>query len=152
MGRMETLTRRRLCLNLSCAAAAPAQLAVAQANRTPLQEARSFPLSAMRVRKLANGGESRDALRGTLPTGEAVAVHETTLPVGSAPSPRHTIEHAELILIREGTVEFQHGDASENVSAGGVLYVARGTLHALRNAGDLPAKYFVVAMGGDIAT
>jgi quercetin dioxygenase-like cupin family protein len=35
------------------------------------------------------------------------------------------------------------------VGAGGVIFVAFGTKHRARNVGDGPAKYLVVAIGGD---
>ena len=33
---------------------------------------------------------------------------------------------------------------------GGAFYVAYGTRHAISNAGSTPARYFVVAIGGDV--
>jgi oxalate decarboxylase/phosphoglucose isomerase-like protein (cupin superfamily) len=56
--------------------------------------------------------------------------------------------------VREGTLEFQHEDAAgklvtETVGPGGVIYVAFGTKHTVRNAGTTPARYFVIAIGGD---
>jgi mannose-6-phosphate isomerase-like protein (cupin superfamily) len=115
-----------------------------------LSQAQVFPLEGMTVRTMANGGESRDVVRGALVTGEAVGVHESVLPVGSVPNPQHVIQHSELIMVREGTVEFEHGEKAERVGAGGVIYVALGTMHTLKNVGDVPAKYFVVAIGGDV--
>ena len=151
---MKTLNRRDVCVGLPALAAmagatARGQAAKVEAKLGTLGEARVFPLERMPVRTMANGGESRDVLRGALASGEAVAVHETVLPVGSAPNPRHTIQHSELILVREGTVEFQHGELRDTVGGGGVIYVAMGTLHGLKNVGDVPAKYFVVQIGGD---
>ena len=115
-----------------------------------LSQAQVFPLDGMTVRTMPNGGESRDVVRGTLVTGEAVGVHESVLPVGSVPNPQHVIQHSELILVQEGTVEFEHGEKAERVGEGGVIYVALGTMHTLKNVGDVPAKYFVVAIGGDV--
>lgn len=103
----------------------------------------------MPLRRLANGGESRDAVRGVLPGGERVAAHESVLPVGVAPNLAHAIDHTELILVREGTVEFEHDGKAERAVAGDVIVVAMGTRHALRNVGTVPAKYFVVQVGGD---
>ena len=99
---------------------------------------------------MPNGAESRDSLNGLLASGEAVSVHETVQPVGAAPNPQHVIRHSEIITVVQGTVAFEHGAATEKVGAGGVIYVATGTLHTLRNIGDGPAKYVVVAIGGDI--
>ena len=63
------------------------------------------------------------------------------------------IQHTEFILVREGELEFQHEVdgkvVTETVGPGGMLYVAFGTRHAVSNVGSTPARYFVVAIGGD---
>lgn len=100
---------------------------------------------------MANGGESRNIVQGVLATGESVALHESMLPAGSVPNPAHRIEHSEFIVVREGTLEFEHDGQVEKVGPGGVIYVAFGTLHRVRNVGDVAAKYVVIAMGGDTA-
>jgi quercetin dioxygenase-like cupin family protein len=97
----------------------------------------------------ANGGKSWNILHGTLATGEAIAVHESLQPAGVAPSPPHEIQHSEIILVEQGTLLFEHNGTSEKVNAGGVIFVAFGTRHAARNIGDGPAKYLVLAIGGD---
>ena len=114
-----------------------------------LSQSRVYVLEQMPVRKMANGGESRDVLHGALATGEAVGVHESVQPAGATPSPLHTIQHSELITVLEGTLEFDHDGKEEKVGPGGVIYVAMGTLHRLKNVGDVPAKYCVVQIGGD---
>jgi mannose-6-phosphate isomerase-like protein (cupin superfamily) len=115
--------------------------------------ARVIPFEGMAVRTMANGGESRDIAHGTLATGETVNLHQSMQVVGATPSALHVIQHSEFILVREGELEFDHEvdgkTVAEKVGAGGVIYVAYGTRHALKNVGTVPAKYFVVAMGGD---
>ena len=114
-----------------------------------LAQAKVFPFDQMPVRKMANGGESRDIVQGVLATGESVALHESILPVGSVPNPAHRIEHSEFIVVREGTLEFDHDGKTETVGPGGVIYVAFGTLHRVKNVGRVPAGYVVIAIGGD---
>lgn len=114
-----------------------------------LSQAQAFPVEQMTARKTANGGESRNVVRGVLKTGESVAVHESMQPAGAEPNPAHRIEHSEFIVVQQGTVEFEHDGRSERVGPGGVIYVAFGTMHRLRNVGEGPAKYVVVAIGGD---
>lgn len=114
-----------------------------------LAQAKVFPFDQMPVKKMANGGESRSIVQGTLATGESVALHESTQPAGGVPNPAHKIEHSEFIVVREGTLEFDHDGKSEKVGPGGVIYVAFGTMHQVRNVGDVPAKYVVIAIGGD---
>jgi quercetin dioxygenase-like cupin family protein len=109
-----------------------------------------FRFSELPVRAGANGGESRNVLNGRLVTGEAVAVHESMQPAGAKPNPAHRIEHTELICLREGSLEFEHDGKTERADAGDILFVARGTVHGVRNVGAGPAAYFVVAIGGDV--
>jgi mannose-6-phosphate isomerase-like protein (cupin superfamily) len=115
----------------------------------PLSQARVFPYDQMSVTKLPNGGEIKRVVQGALKTGEAVSVHESMQPVGSEPNPAHKIEHSEFIIVREGTVQFEHDGKAERVSAGGVIYVRFGTMHRLRNVGKVPGTYVVIAIGGD---
>jgi mannose-6-phosphate isomerase-like protein (cupin superfamily) len=132
--------------------AGTSEVAVAQTPSTTggaLNVSRVFVLEEMPVRKMANGGESRDVVHGALVTGEVVGVHESEQPAGATPSPMHAIQHSELIVVREGTVGFEHDGKVERVGPGGVIYVAMGTLHRLKNVGDRPAKYCVVQIGGD---
>jgi mannose-6-phosphate isomerase-like protein (cupin superfamily) len=118
-----------------------------------LGAARAIPFDAMAVRTMANGGESRDIAHGTLATGETVNLHQSMQVVGATPNPPHVIQHSEFILVREGELEFEHEVdgkmVSEKVGPGGALYVAFGTRHTVKNVGTVPARYFVVAMGGD---
>lgn len=130
-----------------------AQSAVSPHPRTAsesLAQARVFSFERMPVKKMANGGESRNIVQGTLATGESVALHESTQPVGIQPNPAHRIRHSEFIVVRQGTLEFDHDGKAETVGAGGVIYVAFGTLHQVKNIGNVPAKYVVIAIGGDV--
>jgi quercetin dioxygenase-like cupin family protein len=154
---MKTMTRREICVALPALAAVgttmdaqtPSRTAVAAPVSTTLSQSRVFTLDQMAARKMANGGESRDVLRGVLPTGEVVAVHESDQPAGTAPNPPHTIQHSEIILVMQGSVIFEHNGQSDKAGPGSVLLVTPGTLHQLRNVGDDTAKYCVIQIGGD---
>jgi quercetin dioxygenase-like cupin family protein len=115
----------------------------------PLAAARVFAFDAMVARTTPNGAVSRNVFRGALATGETVAVHETMQPAGTVPNPVHRIQHSELIVVQEGTLEFQHDGKTERANAGSIIYVTPGTLHTVQNIGGGPAKYVVVAIGGD---
>jgi mannose-6-phosphate isomerase-like protein (cupin superfamily) len=118
-----------------------------------LTSARVFVLDQMPVRRMANGGESREIVHGTLATGESVNLHQSMQVPGATPNPPHVIHHSEFILVREGELEFQHEAdgkmVSEKAGAGDVIYVAYGTMHTVKNVGSVPAKYVVVGIGGD---
>jgi mannose-6-phosphate isomerase-like protein (cupin superfamily) len=114
-----------------------------------LSTARVYTMDAIPPRTMANGGQSWDVLKGVLPTGEKITLHESVQPVGAKPNPAHSINHSEVITVIEGTVAFEHDGKSEVVGPGGVIFVALGTMHAVRNVGTVPAKYAVLMIGGD---
>jgi quercetin dioxygenase-like cupin family protein len=112
---------------LSCGmAAAPAS------GTNPLATSRAFLYEQMPVTANPNGSEGRRVATGTLATGEAVGIHESMQPVGMTPN-----------------LEFLHDGKTERVGPGGIIYVAFGTTHAVKNVGDVPAKYVVIQIGGD---
>ena len=114
-----------------------------------LAKSRVFTPEEGSVRTMTNGAQSRDIVHGTLATGEVVAVHESTQLSGTKPNAPHTIQHSEFILVREGTLSYEHEGVAEKAGPGRLIYVAAGTLHTVRNAGDTPAKYVVIAIGSN---
>ncbi len=150
---MREMTRRELCVGLLAVVAmsnvVEAQTPAAPAGEGALSQSRAYPVDEMPSRKMANGGLSRDVLRGALASGEVIAVHESEQPAGTEPNKPHTIQHTEVIVVVEGTLAFEHDGKSEKVGPGGVIFVASGTLHTVRNVGNGPARYCVVQVGGD---
>ena len=142
---------RRYCALAVAWAAVSCAAAVAQTSGAlpVLAAPRTYSVDGVAARVLPNGAESRDVLKGVLPTGEAIALHETVQPVGAKPNDPHRIDHSEVITVIEGTVAFEHDGKSEVVGPGGVIFVAMGTLHTVRNVGTVPAKYAVLQIGGD---
>ena len=134
---------------LIAGAAAVAQTTPAKA-KDGLASSKVFRYSEMPVRKLPNGGEMRESAHGVLATGEAVGLHESVQPAGAVPSDLHVIEHTEFVVVIEGTVEFDHDGKTERAGPGDVMYVAFGTRHRMKNVGDRPARYLVMAVGGDV--
>ena len=119
------------------------------AGANPLAASRVFSFDEMTAKTAPNGSVGRNVFNGTLATGEAVAVHETVQPAGTAPNPAHRIQHSEVIVVEEGTLEFEHDGKAERAGPGSIIYVAFGTLHAVKNVGAGPAKYVVLQIGGD---
>jgi mannose-6-phosphate isomerase-like protein (cupin superfamily) len=155
---MKNLTRRDLCSALPALAllgiAFPDNtLAAAQTAPPSLPtQSTTFSFDKLPVTRSPNGAATRPVLKGTLPTGETIELHETTLMPGQMPHPAHKHVHTELMLIREGTVEFimpdKNGvDKSEQIGPGGVAFAASNTMHGLKNVGAIPANYFVIAIG-----
>jgi XRE family transcriptional regulator, regulator of sulfur utilization len=123
--------------------------AARQTGSNPLAASRVFAYDEMPAKTAPSGDVSRRAFTGTLATGEAIGVHETMQPAGAAPNPAHRIQHSELILVEEGTLDYTHEGKTERAGAGSIIYVALGTLHQVKNVGDGPAKYVVIQIGGD---
>jgi len=154
-------TRRDLCTLLPsallpCALLAEALTASAQTaapeGASPavagLIESGPYSWDSFVAKVSANGAStSRAIFKGKLATGESVEVHETTLAVGGSPHPPHHHLHSEMLLIREGTLEFTVNGKSSTVGPGSVAFAASNDEHGAKNAGDKPTTYFVVAIG-----
>ncbi len=125
-------------------------IAFAQTTGTnPLAAARVFSFDEMTAKTAPSGAVGRNVFIGTLATGESVSVHETMQPAGTAPNPARRIQHSEVIVVEEGTLEFDHDGKAELAGAGSIIYVAVGTLHSVKNVGAGPASYVVIQIGGD---
>jgi len=161
------MNRREICAALSSIAALVATESEAQTvtqtqdrmaitpptratGEPSLSTQRAFPFADLPVVKNANG-ETRAVVRGVLPTGEAVEMHETTLLPGHMPHPPHKHLHSEFMLVREGTVEFDNNGKPERLGPGGVFLAASNVMHGLTNVGTTNANYFVIAIGRDTA-
>ena len=113
-----TITRREMCSMIPGLLPAAAALdAFAEAD-TSLPSA-DYPYDKLPVHTF-NQAEIRPVLKGKLATGEALEVHETTLPPGGAPHAPHHHTHSEMWLIREGTVELTVNGASYRLGPGAV--------------------------------
>src|ERR1700678_2587834 len=149
---MKNLNRRELCVSLSAFAALSSVMAEAQAGAAAgpdgkLSKSVVFNYDQLPVKTNANGGASRQVLSGTLPTGEFVEVHETTLAAGKMPHPPHKHSHSEFLLIREGDLQFIDNGTPIPAGPGDVVFTASNIMHGLRNVGTTMASYFVVAVG-----
>jgi mannose-6-phosphate isomerase-like protein (cupin superfamily) len=152
---MSDMNRRDLTLALTAFASLSALRADAQpvtasqpdADAPRLIHSEIFAFDQLPAHTASNGMVSRSVLRGTLATGEFVEVHETMLPAGEMPHPPHRHTHSEFLLIREGTLQVDSDGKQGTVHPGDVVFTASAVLHSLKNIGQTPASYFVVAVG-----
>jgi mannose-6-phosphate isomerase-like protein (cupin superfamily) len=142
-----SLTRREMCLLFPSALLSGA---VTNA-QSPSEQKASLPSAMYPFEQLpvhsSNAAAIRDVLKGRLPTGESLEVHETTLPPGSTPHPPHHHVHSEMWLIREGTVEITVNGTSACLGPGSVGFVRSNDEHGIKNVSETAATYFVVAVG-----
>jgi mannose-6-phosphate isomerase-like protein (cupin superfamily) len=146
---MNDMTRRNLLQALPALALLGSTLAKGQtpaAESSPLAHSRVFNFDQLPVSHNKSGATSHHIVQGTLPIGEYVELHETTLLPGQMPHPAHRRRHEEFMLIREGSIEFTANGKPAMVEPGGVAYAASGELHGLKNTGSVPARYFVIAI------
>lgn len=135
------LNRRELCSLIP-------MLAVAGSFAADTQQLTSttFPFEDL-PQKSADGYVTRPVVNGTIPTGEHVEVHETTLAPGITPHSPHKHAHSEFWLIREGNVEITINGQPHRLGPGGVGLATKNDLHGIKNVGTTPANYFVVSIG-----
>ena len=118
------------------------------AAESPTLASTAFPFSDLKPRENPNGSsEVRDIVKGSTPTGEQVEVHETTLHPGASPHPPHRHKHSEFWLIREGSVEITINGKHHQLGPGSAAFAASNDEHGIKNIGNVPANYFVVAIG-----
>ncbi len=86
---------------------------------------------------------------GTTHAGFLLDLHESELAASQAPHEPHRHAHEEMILIREGTLEFNVSGRKTLLGPGSIAYVASNESHGFRNPGNTPAKYFVLSLDQD---
>ncbi len=77
-------------------------------------------------------------------TGGAVSIVEHPFPVGSLVLPHLHTREDEYSIVTEGEIGFRSGDREVVLGAGGYITKPRNELHAMWNAGDVPARMIEV--------
>ena len=97
------------------------------------------------------GDETKKGRRffyGTEHSGFNLESHETVLGPGVETHPPHTHEHEEIIIVVEGAVEVFMDGRKEIAETGSVIYYEANKPHNLRNAGNVPCRYYVIELRG----
>ena len=102
-----------------------------------------FAWDAIPVEQTATG-QRRAVFDSYTTTVDRLETHVTTLNPGKAPHAAHKHPDEELIYVREGVVEATINGVTKLAPAGSVIFYASNDLHGMRNAGDVPASYFVL--------
>jgi XRE family transcriptional regulator, regulator of sulfur utilization len=92
----------------------------------------------------SNNGRSRALLLSRTATVDELDVHVTVLQPGEASHPPHRHPAEELILVRDGTVEFSLEGRKQRVGPGGLAFLASNEEHNATNVGDKPSFYYVI--------
>jgi quercetin dioxygenase-like cupin family protein len=121
----------------------------AHSEEPSLLHSAAYSFEELPVKRSSGGAATRAVLKGKLPTGEVVEMHETTLLPGQMPHPAHKHVHTEFMLVREGTVQFTANGVPRELGPGGVAYAASGEMHGLKNVSSAPVNYFVIAIGAE---
>jgi len=122
---------------------------MAQAPTAPLSS-KCYEFNELPVKKDAKThNESRQVFDGYTHTGYPVDLHITTLEAGMMPHAAHHHAHEEAIFIKEGILEVNILGKTTRIGPGSVAYVNSNEEHSWKNVGDLPATYFVLALGRD---
>lgn len=139
-----SLSRRALCQSLPLLFSTFAKAVDDQ----PIQ---SFATPFDQLQAHTNGGNTaRPILNGITHSGTHLEAHETVLAPGAMPHPPHHHVHEELFLISKGTLEVTIEGKTTVIGPGSAAFVHSGEEHGVRNTGQEPAQYFVVAIGTDL--
>lgn len=140
-----SIDRREMCFLLPALLPIASSLGFAQETSLP---SGAFPFEKAPLHIANNNAQIRLLMRDKLATGEALEVHETTLPPGGAPTATtHHHPHSEMWLIREETIELTVVGNKFRLDPGAMGFVRSNEEHGIRNVGAIPALYFVVAVG-----
>lgn len=139
---MLSLSRRDVFVALTSALLTGGLLAAAEPTRAILrstaydwqqQEARKTPVGAL-----------RQIVRSPTTTLDELEMHVTTLHAGQTSHAPHRHPNEELVILKEGTVEFLVQGEWKRLGPGSVIFNASNELHGLRNVGEGDATYHVI--------
>jgi quercetin dioxygenase-like cupin family protein len=88
---------------------------------------------------------------GTDQSGFALEMHQTVLAPGVQSHPPHKHVHEEIMIVLDGTLETYIEGKTETAEKGAIIYFGSNQMHRARNAGQVPARYYVLELRGHTA-
>ena len=92
--------------------------------------------------------KGRQFFHGAEHSGFRLEAHETILGPGTETHAPHKHEHEEIVILVEGTLETYVDGKTEKAEPGSVVYLGSNQMHSVRNAGTIPARYYVIELRG----
>lgn len=92
--------------------------------------------------KKTDRGERRNMFERPTSQFSRFEMHVTTLNAGQVSHAPHMHRAEEVVLIKTGNAEMQIGDKFYPASAGDLIFLGSGILHASKNTGTEPLTYF----------
>jgi (S)-ureidoglycine aminohydrolase len=91
----------------------------------------------------------RQILEGSTTSLTNFEVHSSTLEPGKTPHPPHThADQEELMIIKEGTVRITINGVTKVMGPGSIAFAMPGDEHAIENAGNTTATYYILKYKG----
>jgi XRE family transcriptional regulator, regulator of sulfur utilization len=135
---------RDLSILIAGIAAGVTATVFAQQAMTPAPLASAvYAWESLPVEKTASG-ERRAVFDAFTKTVDRLETHVTTVNPGTASHAAHRHPDEELVYVREGIIEATINGVTQKATTGSVIFFASNDLHGMRNAGDVPASYFVL--------
>jgi mannose-6-phosphate isomerase-like protein (cupin superfamily) len=96
------------------------------------------------------GSEAPEPVRfGPTETQDAYVIIAGIFPPGQPGPPLHVHPHTdEAFYVADGDATFRLGDREVPVTAGGLVFVPRGTAHTVSNSGDRPVRGLILISPG----
>lgn len=136
------LTKRDLLIAALTGCSVLSVIALAQSQK-PLMGSSVFDWKTIEV-KPTKVGERRDFFQSPTATLDELECHVTTVNPGEEPHAPHQHPDEELIIVKEGTLEFLVNGEKRTAGPGSVVFQASNQLHGIRNVGKTPATYHVI--------
>ncbi len=138
------INRRDVVVAVVSVFATAATMLCAQNAAKSLMRSSVFRWSELKVEQ-TKVGERRPVFDAPTANLTRFECHITTLNPGEMPHAAHRHPHEELMIVKEGALEAEQNGVTHRVEAGGIIFEGSNDLHGLRNVGNQPATYFVLA-------